>query len=540
MGVRKFYAYLYGHTFTLVTDHKPLLAIFNPGKATSTTTGARLQRYAMYLSGFQYSIRYKNTKAHGNCDSLSRLPLQESEVHRADSTDTYVNSLLDCVPVSSANIAAATRRDKTLSQVLELVATGWTRIDEVRDDLRMYMNRRNELTLHQGCLMWGNRVIIPEELQETLLQELHVGHVGIQKMKTLARSYVWWPTLDIDIEGLTKKCSGCMAVKNNPPEAPIHPWEYPCKPWSRVHIDFAGPFLGHMYLVMVDAYSKWPIVSVMKSTTATKTVEVIRSAFADYGLCDEIVSDNGPQFVSSVFKDFLKKNGVRHITSAPYHPKTNGLAERFVQTLKQALKSAKKDQGTIETKISRFLLQYRNSEHSTTKETPARLFLGRNTCTRLDKVKPSLRDRVQKEQSKMVRSERDRQFDIGQEVAIRDYRQNQEKWIHGVVNEKTGPVSYRVSVAPGVCWRRHADQMRVSSEKIPHSIVYGQSVLQDSSRSMSVNNEVPRVSTEHSSITDTPVEEPATNSQQVLPETTSVIPRRNPARVHKKPDKLNL
>lgn len=123
--------------------------------------------------------------------------------------------------------------------------------------------------------------------------------------------------------------------------------------------------------------------------------QVIRSAFADYGLCNKIVSDNGPPFVSSVFKESLKKNGVRHITSAPYHPKTNGLAERFVQTLKQALKSAKKDHGTIETKVSRFLLQYRNSEHSTTKETHARLFLGRNTCTRLDKVKPNLREGVQ-------------------------------------------------------------------------------------------------------------------------------------------------
>ena len=146
---------------------------------------------------------------------------------------------------------------------------------------------------------------------------------------------------------MTKRCSGCMANKSSPSEAPIHPWEYPTKPWSRVHIDFAGPFHGYMFLVPVDAYSKWPLVKVIKKTTAMHTIEVIRAIFADFGVCQEIVSDNGPQFVSETFKHFLKMNGVKHFRSEPYHPRTNGLAEKFVQTMKQALKAAKHDQRTI-------------------------------------------------------------------------------------------------------------------------------------------------------------------------------------------------
>ncbi len=90
--------------------------------------------------------------------------------------------------------------------------------------------------------------------------------------------------MDHEIETLTKSCSGCQLTKKQAPEAPIHPWEYPEKPWSRIHVDFAGPFLGSMFLVIVDAYSKWPVVKQMKTTTATQTIEVLRAVFADSGI----------------------------------------------------------------------------------------------------------------------------------------------------------------------------------------------------------------------------------------------------------------
>ena len=93
--------------------------------------------------------------------------------------------------------------------------------------------------------------------------------------------------IDREIEKMTKSCSGCVTYKKSPPEAPIHPWEYPSKAWSRIHIDFAGPFMGSMFLVIVDDYSKWSIVKEMKSTTSSKVVEELRSVFADNGLVDK-------------------------------------------------------------------------------------------------------------------------------------------------------------------------------------------------------------------------------------------------------------
>lgn len=119
--------------------------------------------------------------------------------------------------------------------------------------------------------------------------------------------------------------------------APLHPWEWPLTPWERIHIDFARPVKGRMFLVVVDTHSKWPEVVEMASTTANKTIDVLRHLFAAYGLPKQIVSDNGPQFVSDEYTDLLKKNHIKGIRSAPYHPSTNGLAERFLQTLKRAL-----------------------------------------------------------------------------------------------------------------------------------------------------------------------------------------------------------
>ena len=133
--------------------------------------------------------------------------------------------------------------------------------------------------MEEGCLLWGIRVIIPHKLREKLLEELHKDHPRVTCMKSVARSYMWWPGLDKDLEQLAKSCQSCQAVKGSPPAAPLHPWIWPSKPWQRVHLDFAGPFQGAMFLVCVDAFSKWPEARVMSTTTVSKTLNVLREWF---------------------------------------------------------------------------------------------------------------------------------------------------------------------------------------------------------------------------------------------------------------------
>ena len=121
-----------------------------------------------------------------------------------------------------------------------------------------------------GCILWGARVIIPPPGRKSVLEELHDSHLGSSKMKSLSRAYIWWPKMDNDIEDLAKSCFTCNQTSALPAKALLHPWEWPAQPWSRLHLDFAGPFLGHMYLVLVDAHSKWLDVQIMHSTTSER------------------------------------------------------------------------------------------------------------------------------------------------------------------------------------------------------------------------------------------------------------------------------
>ena len=371
-GVQKFHRYLYGRKFTLITDHKPLTTILGPKKGIPSLAAAHLQRWAILLSAYDYNIRYKCTTEHGNADGLSRLPLPSTTpTLDAQTVTTFNIGQVQALPVTFQDIQRATRRDPTLGKVYRYVLDGWP--SHVPDELKRYKNRETELSTENGCLMWGIRVIIPQTLHSQVLKSLHANHPGVTRMKAIARSYFWWGGLDKDIEELGKSCQSCQANQSNPTVAPLHPWVLPDAPWKRIHVDFAGPFQGHTFFIAVDAYSKWPEVAVMTSTTSVKTIEVLRSMFAQHGLPEQLVSDNGPQFTSTEFAQFMEGNRIKHILSAPYHPSSNGLAERFVQTLKRTLKASVKEGKTIHHRLAEFLFEYRATPHGTTNVSPSKL-----------------------------------------------------------------------------------------------------------------------------------------------------------------------
>ena len=195
-----------------------------------------------------------------------------------------------------------------------------------------------------------------------------------------------------------KSCDECQAHQSTPAEAPLHPWEWPGLPWSRLHVDYAGPYKGEMFPIVIDAYSKWLEVHCMKSTTSNATIEKLREIFATHGLPATLVSDNGSNFTSSEFEEFMKRNGIKHIKVAPYHPASKRLAERAVQVFKEGFE--KMGEGSIQTKISRFLLRYRTTPHSTTRVPPAELLMKRKLHTQLDRIFPSVADRVPSKQCK--------------------------------------------------------------------------------------------------------------------------------------------
>ena len=503
-GVKKFQTYLEGHHFHLITDHKPLKYIMDPDKAVPVTTAARLQRWCLFLGAFSYKIGFRGTTQHANCDGLSRLPLAQAPEDRPDEVELYHVTVVDALPVTEKDLLRETNRDPLLARVVRLVESGWEGAVP-HPDLAPYTCRKDELTLHHGILMWGSRVLVPTKLRERVLRTLHEGHVGIGKMKGVARGYTWWPQIDSDIEGLAKSCEGCQQVARSPAKAPLHRWEYPAQPWQRLHVDFAGPFEGKMLMVVTDAHSKWPEILVMRSTTTTETVTTLRSLFARMGLPEQLVSDNGPQFTSFEFKQFMEMNGIRHVMGA-----TNGLAERMVQTFKNGVKADKTNR-PLQHKLDRFLFAYRTAPHATTGHSPAQLLFGRNLRSRLDLLRPNVKRQVD---GKLLQDETRTltSFGDGETVWVRNYRGG-PKWVRGQVLERTGPVLYRIKVHDYI-WKRHTEQMRADMTdgnmvEEPRELQNSESWVPPTSTPVETRpGNAPEVSGTAASITNLPAPEP--------------------------------
>ena len=222
----------------------------------------------------------------------------------------------------------------------------------------------------------------PANCHTTILTELHEGYPGIARMKSIARSYVWWPKIDQEIEKVTHECQPCNKTLKAPPVSPLLPWSWPTAPWQRIQVDFATHQAKH-YLIMVDAHSKWPeVIGPTKTKTADSTINAMRNVFARYGLPTQVVSDNGPPFQSAEYEEFLRQIGIQRIFVSPYHPSSNGLAERFVQTFKYAMESSADDPASsIQRRIQNFLLSYRSTPHATTGSSSGKLFLQRELRT---------------------------------------------------------------------------------------------------------------------------------------------------------------
>ena len=141
---------------------------------------------------------------------------------------------------SAQHIRTWTRRDPTLSKVLQFVERGWP--DSCDKSLSPFSSKKNELSVYQGCVMWGARVVVPPQGRDAVLQQLHEGHPGMTRMKSLARMYVWWPGLEGDIEKSVQQCPHCQEQQSVPPVAPLQPWKWPSRPWVRLHMDFGSPF----------------------------------------------------------------------------------------------------------------------------------------------------------------------------------------------------------------------------------------------------------------------------------------------------------
>ena len=480
-ALSKFHQFLYGRPFILITDHKPLLALFGPTKATPALAANRLARWALMLGQYHYTIEYRKSAEHGNADALSRLPVGPDVTFDAEEGEADVDMVctiktisLQLNPMDQGVLAKESSKDPVIARVMRYTREGWppklrSEGDSSVDCLvETFRKLSVSLSTIHGCLLLGSRVVIPPSLRAQVLQLLHLGHFGMQRMKQLARTAVYWPQIDSDIMDLCHHCTVCAEHQNKPPKPVNHPWMLPEKAWSRVHIDHAINFLGSNWLVLIDAYSKYPSIHATTSTSTKSTTELLEQDFSHFGYPHAIVSDNATTFSSEEFQSWCRERGITHLTGAPYHPATNGAAERLVQTFKHALsKSTLPPRAALQ----EFLMQYRRTPLAEG-YSPSELLNGRQIRTKIDALLPSPAHMAQGRQARAATKSQEKEvperigpvYSVGTPCYALYCGPRQEKdprWVPALVTKVFGSRSCNVKVVPkGGTWRRHIEQLR--------------------------------------------------------------------------------
>ena len=251
----------------------------------------------------------------------------------------------------------------------------------VPQEIQKYWTFQEELTIEDGLILKGTHIVIPEEMREGILKQIHEGHLGFNKYQMRAKETVYWPRLNDQLENLIHNCQLCLKYsksknKSTPPTALGH--EVPAVPWSKVVTDIFH-YESQPYLLVVDYTSRFPIVRRLKSMSAQNITEQFQSIFSEYGWPDTLVSDNGPCYTAEMFTNLMKEYAMNHITSSPHYPQSNGLAEKFVQIVKNLFYKAK-EEGVD---INKYLMIYCNTPLTCTSKSPIQMLQQRSARSQL-------------------------------------------------------------------------------------------------------------------------------------------------------------
>ena len=384
-GINHFRQYLLCKDFELHTDCSALVKIFGCKNDLNGCAAGRLSRWAIALMEYSFTVKHIRGTCNRTADSLSRLPvvdknsisapfpnvqnptnfnLPESikKIESADSeiiadikylsfypnaeeTLCTINQVVgeanvaawDLVPLSISEVAAATKTCKIFGKLYRAVKLG--SLDIKDKDLSKFQGVFDSLYIENDVLHFGNRICIPPKYHDRLLSELHSTHIGAISMKKVVRDLFWWPGISRDIDNIAAKCSGCKKYRKKTPANSLSVWPFARRPMERVHIDYFE-YRGKHVLIMVDAFSKkiWCHYLGTDTTAAVTCAALFNWFCTETGSPTTLVSDNGPQFTSNFFATKMKLWNIKHIFSPPYHPMSNGLAERGVGLVKDRLK----------------------------------------------------------------------------------------------------------------------------------------------------------------------------------------------------------
>ena len=243
-----------------------------------------------------------------------------------------------------------------------------------------------ELWVLGQLVLRGNRIVMSQSLWKHTIALAHEGHQGMTRTKARLREKVWWPNMDKQVEQFVKACHPCQLVGPRSKTEPIRSTTLPEVPWGDIAVDLLEIPGGKHLLVVVDNYSRWPEVILLKKTDASHVTRAMEGIFQTHGIPESVRSDNGPPFSSSEFEGFLDYLGIAHLKGIPYWPQSNGEVERCNKTLLKIIRIATLEGKDWKKELQTFLFQYRTTPHTVTGLSPAELLMGRCLKDQLPKV----------------------------------------------------------------------------------------------------------------------------------------------------------
>lgn len=288
------------------------------------------------LQGYDFKVVYRPGKTN-IADALSCL----NSMKQLDRGEEYnfVRAVVEsCVPVALSPKAI---EEASYNEGLCLVKNCVKPVSWEQCTIPSYAHVKDELCTYGELSLCGTRIVVPKILRDKVVRLAHEGHRGVVKTMYQLRTKVWWPGMDKDVENLCKVCHGCQVTSSCNPPDPMCRVLPPSAPWQDCSADLLGPLpTGESILVVVDYYSRFLEVAILKSTTSTKIIEAITPMFARFGVLFSLRTDNGPQFVSEEFESFLQAHGVEHRRTTPLWPQANDEVERQNRSLLKSLQIA--------------------------------------------------------------------------------------------------------------------------------------------------------------------------------------------------------
>ena len=279
-GIQRFHHYLYGRSFTIISDHKPLEVILHKPLHRAPP---RIQRMMTKIQGYNYTIKYLPGPQLVISDTLSRLPNPHTRVNVSiddhvdeitinECTDISID-LLNFSPAKQSELRHSTSAEPVMRTLSDLIHTGWPeKISDIPKEVREFWSYRDELSMQNGIILKGNQVVIPAPLRPNILQQFHASHQDIEKTKKLARESVYWPGMPKSIENTCASCSLCQEMQHQQPSQQLQPHERPLSPWVKVGTDRFSIGNEH-YLLISEYYSRYPIVKKLPSLNASATIK---------------------------------------------------------------------------------------------------------------------------------------------------------------------------------------------------------------------------------------------------------------------------